>query len=37
LRGNLAADPALRRGVNVADGEVWHPGVAAAFDLRLGR
>lgn len=29
----VAADPALRRGVNVADGEVWHPGVAAAFDL----
>ncbi len=27
------ADPALRRGVNVADGRVWHPGVAAAFDL----
>ena len=22
-----------RRGVNVADGAVWHPGVAAAFDL----
>jgi alanine dehydrogenase len=29
----VAADPVLRRGVNVADGEVWHPGVAAAFDL----
>jgi alanine dehydrogenase len=29
----VAADPALHRGVNVADGEVWHPGVAAAFDL----
>jgi alanine dehydrogenase len=29
----VAADPTLRRGVNVADGEVWHPGVAAAFDL----
>ncbi len=29
----VAADPALRRGVNVADGEVWHPGVAAAFAL----
>lgn len=29
----VAADPALRRGVNVADGDVWHPGVAAAFDL----
>jgi alanine dehydrogenase len=35
-RGFTAAvegDPTLRRGVNVADGEVWHPGVAAAFDL----
>jgi alanine dehydrogenase len=35
-RGFVAAvdaDPALRRGVNVADGAVWHPGVAAAFDL----
>jgi alanine dehydrogenase len=31
----VAADPALRRGVNVADGAVWHPGVAAAFDLPL--
>jgi alanine dehydrogenase len=31
----IAADPALRRGVNVADGAVWHPGVAAAFDLPL--
>ena len=29
----VEADPALRRGVNVADGAVWHPGVAAAFDL----
>ena len=29
----VAADPALRRGVNVADGAVHHPGVAAAFDL----
>lgn len=29
----VAADPSLRRGVNVADGEVWHPGVAAAFDV----
>jgi len=29
----VAADATLRRGVNVADGEVWHPGVAAAFDL----
>jgi alanine dehydrogenase len=29
----VEADPALRRGVNVADGDVWHPGVAAAFDL----
>jgi alanine dehydrogenase len=29
----VAADPALRRGVNVADGKVWHPAVAAAFDL----
>jgi alanine dehydrogenase len=27
----VAADPALKRGVNVADGKVWHPGVAAAF------
>jgi alanine dehydrogenase len=26
-----ASDPALRRGVNVADGAVVHPGVAAAF------
>jgi len=33
----VAADPALRRGVNVADGEVWHPGVAAAFGLPLAR
>jgi len=31
----VAADPALRCGVNVADGAVWHPGVAAAFDLPL--
>jgi alanine dehydrogenase len=31
----VAADPALRSGVNVADGEVWHPGVAAAFGLSL--
>jgi alanine dehydrogenase len=31
----VAADQALRRGVNVADGKVWHPGVAAAFDLPL--
>ena len=29
----VAADATLRRGVNVADGEVWHAGVAAAFDL----
>jgi alanine dehydrogenase len=28
----VAADPALRRGVNVADGTIWHPGVQAAFD-----
>jgi len=27
----VAADPALRRGVNVADGTIWHPGVLAAF------
>ena len=33
----VAADPSLRRGVNVADGEVWHPGVAAAFDLPRAR
>lgn len=33
----VAADSALRRGVNVADGEVWHPGVAAAFGLPLAR
>ncbi len=33
----VAADPTLRRGVNVADGEVWHPGVAAAFDVALAR
>jgi alanine dehydrogenase len=35
-RGFVAAvdaDAALRRGVNVADSAVWHPGVAAAFDL----
>jgi alanine dehydrogenase len=31
----VASDPALRRGVNVADGEVWHPAVAAAFGLPL--
>lgn len=31
----VAADPALRRGVNVADGEVWHPEVAGAFGLPL--
>ncbi len=31
----VAADPALRRGVNVADGTVWHPGVAAAFQMPL--
>ena len=31
----VAADPALRRGVNVADGRVWHAGVASAFDLPL--
>ncbi len=31
----VAADPALRRGVNVADGGVWHPAVAAAFGLPL--
>lgn len=31
----VAADPTLRRGVNVADGAVWHPGVAAAFGLPL--
>ncbi len=29
----VAHDPALRRGVNVADGVVRHPGVAAAFNL----
>ena len=29
----VARDPALHRGVNVADGVVWHPGVAAAFNL----
>jgi alanine dehydrogenase len=33
----VTADPALRRGVNVADGKVWHPGVAAAFGLPLAR
>ncbi len=27
------ADPALRRGVNLVDGSVTHPGVAEAFDL----
>jgi alanine dehydrogenase len=27
----VASDPALRRGVNVADGAIAHPGVAAAF------
>ncbi len=32
---SVARDPALRRGVNVADGAVWHPGVAAAFNLPL--
>jgi alanine dehydrogenase len=31
----VEADPTLRRGVNVADGAVWHPGVAAAFNLPL--
>jgi alanine dehydrogenase len=31
----VAADPALRRGVNVADGGVWHPAVAAAFGIPL--
>ena len=35
FEGAVASDPALRRGVNVADGGVWHPGVAAAFDLPL--
>ncbi len=35
--GAVDADPALRRGVNVADGEVWHPGVAAAFDVPARR
>ena len=29
----VAADPALARGVNVADAVVWHPGVAAAFNV----
>jgi len=33
----VEADPVLRRGVNVADGAVWHPGVSAAFDLPLTR
>jgi alanine dehydrogenase len=33
----VAADPTLRRGVNVADGKVWHPGVAAAFGLPLAK
>jgi alanine dehydrogenase len=33
----VAADPTLRRGVNVADGEVLHPGVAAAFDVSRPR
>jgi len=28
----VAEDPALARGVNVADGRIVHPGVAAAFD-----
>jgi alanine dehydrogenase len=27
---------ALRRGVNVHDGQVWHPGVAAAFGMEVG-
>jgi len=31
----VEANPTLRRGVNVANGAVWHPGVAAAFDLPL--
>jgi alanine dehydrogenase len=31
----VASDPALRRGVNVAAGQVTHPGVAAAFGLPL--
>jgi alanine dehydrogenase len=31
----VARDPALRRGVNVADGTVRHPGVAEAFGLPL--
>jgi alanine dehydrogenase len=37
-RGFTAAvesDPVLRRGVNVADGAVRHPGVAAAFGLPI--
>lgn len=33
----VAADAALRRGVNVADGAVRHPAVAAALDLPLPR
>ena len=33
FEGAVATDPVLRRGVNVADGVVWHPGVAAAFNL----
>jgi alanine dehydrogenase len=32
----IAGDPALARGVNVADGAVRHPGVAAAFGLSVG-
>jgi alanine dehydrogenase len=32
----VASDPALARGVNVADGAVRHPGVAAAFGLSVG-
>lgn len=32
-RRAAVADPALRRGVNVADGRVTHPGVAEAFGL----
>jgi len=33
----VAAGPALRRGVDVADGAMWHPGVSAAFDRPLAQ
>ena len=34
-RKACANDPALKRGLNVVDGRVTHPGVASAFDLEL--